>query len=127
MTRKYTCMVILKKLMDRIERLLPRANGSPAHNMKILLNNLTPSTIIPDTDKYYVFVYKATTKGITYDMHPFVVCTSLHKWGFIGFNFHWNEYRRYSWAEIVTNLYEIKEQELNSMEKYPIAKFVRSR
>ena len=46
---------------------------------------------------------------------------------FIGFNFHWNEYRRYSWSEIVSNLYEIKAEELNSMEQYPIAKFVRNR
>ena len=113
--------------MDRIERLLPKANGNPGRNMQILLDNLGPSTIIPDQDKYYVFVYKAKTKGVTYDMHPFVLCSSLYNWGFIGFNFHWNEYRRYSWAEIVTNLYEIEEEELNSMEKYPIAKFVRPR
>ena len=113
--------------MDRIERLLPNAKGSPTHNMKILLNNLSPSTIVPEQDKYYVFVYKAKAKGILYDKHPFVVCSSLYKWGFIGFNFHWNEYRRYSWSEIVTNLYEVKEEELNSMEQYPIAKFVRNR
>lgn len=112
--------------MDRIEKLLPRANSNPGRNMQILLSNLSPSTIIPDPDKYYVFVYKAKTKGIVYDMYPFVVCTSLHRWGFIGFNFHWNAHRRYSWADIVTNLYEIQEEELNSMEQYPIAKFVRN-
>ena len=112
--------------MDRIKSLLPKATGSPDKNMQVLLSNLSPSTIIPDQDKYYVFVYKATSKGITYDKHPFVVCSSLYKWGFIGFNFHWNEYRRYSWSEVVSNLYEIKENELNSMEKYPIAKFVRT-
>ena len=112
--------------MDRIENLLRSATGSPENNMAVLLQNLSPSTIIPDTDKYYVFVYKAKSKDILYDKHPFVVCTSLYKWGFVGFNFHWNAYKRYSWSEIVTNLYEIKENELNSMEKYPIAKFVRS-
>lgn len=108
---------------DRVKRLLPLAVGNPNRNMQILLSNLTPSTIVPEADKYYVFVYKAKTPGIMYDKHPFVVCTTLYKWGFVGFNFHWNEHRRYSWNEIVTNLYEINENELNSMEKYPIAKF----
>lgn len=112
--------------MNRIEGLLPSATGNADKNMAVLLQNLSPSTIIPDPDKYYVFVYKAKTKNILYDKHPFVVCSSLARWGFIGFNFHWNAYRRYSWPEIVTNLYEIKDNELNTMEKYPIAKFVRS-
>ena len=112
--------------MDRIAELLPQAIGSPTKNMTLLLNKLSPSTIIPDPDKYYVFVYKAKTKGIVYDRYPFVLCSSLFNWGFIGFNFHWNEYRRYSWVEIASNLYEIRDEELNSMEKYPIAKFVRS-
>ena len=109
---------------NRIERLVPLANSGPDKNMQILLNNLGPSTIVPDQDKYYVFVYKAKTKGITYDKYPFIVCTALFKWGFIGFNFHWNEYRRYTWKEIVSNLYEIYESELNTMESYPIAKFI---
>ena len=111
---------------DRVAPLLKKATGSPVKNMSVLLNNLSPSVIIPDQDKYYVFVYKAKTKNITYDRHPFIVCTSIYKWGFVGFNFHWNEPRRYSWNEVVSNLYEIKEVELNSMEKYPIAKFVRT-
>ena len=113
-------------MIDRIERLLPKAVGNPRKNMQVLLNNLSPSVIIPEQNKYYVFVYKAKAKG-EYDMHPFVVCSSIYKWGFIGFNYHWNDYRRYNWADIVTNLYEIRDNELNSMEQYPIAKFVRNR
>lgn len=111
---------------DRVSKLVPSANGSPAYNLKLLLNNLSPSTIVPQADKYYVFVYKAKTKGIIYDRHPFIVCSSIYKWGFIGFNFHWNEYRRYTWEELMSNLYEIRDGELNSMEKYPIAKFIRN-
>ena len=101
-------------VVDRIQRLLPRTKGSPTHNMRILLDNLSPSVIVPEQDKYYVFVYKAKTKNILYDMHPFVAVTTIYKWGFIGFNFHWNEHRRYSWSEILSNLYEIQDQELNS-------------
>ena len=113
-------------LNDRVSPLLPRATGGPDKNMVLLLNNLSPSTIIPDPDKYYVFAYKAKTKNILYDKHPFITCSTIYKWGFIGFNYHWNEYRRYTWKEVVSNLYEIYDNELNSMEKYPIAKFVRS-
>jgi hypothetical protein len=98
----------------------------PNYNMSLLLDTLTPSVIIPEPDKYYVFIYKAKTPGIMYDTNPFVAVTTLWKWGFIGFNFHWNEHRRYSWAEVQTNLYEIYEEELNIMEKYPIANFVYS-
>ena len=99
-------------------------NSGPDKNVQILLNNLGPSEIIPNQDKYYVFVYKAKTKGIVYDKYPFINCTSLYKWGFVGFNFHWNEYRKYTWKEVISNLYEIYESELNIMESLPIAKFV---
>lgn len=98
----------------------------PIYNMSLLLKTLTPSRLIPEPDKYYVFVYEAKTPGIMYDTNPFVSVTSLYKWGFIGFNFHWNEYRRYSWAEVQTNLYEIYDDELNTMENFPIANFVYS-
>ena len=110
---------------NRIEKLVPKVQGAnPDRVAQILLNSLSPSDIVPMQDKYYVFVYKAKTRGIVYDKYPFVNVTSIYKWGFIGFNFHWNEYRRYSWREIVSNLYEINELELNTMESFPIAKFI---
>jgi len=99
----------------------------PNYNMSLLLDTLTPSVIVPEPDKYYVFVYKASTPGIMYDTNPFVAVTSLWKWGFIGFNFHWNEHRRYSWNEIQSNLFEIYESEMNIMETFPIANFIYSR
>ena len=110
--------------MDRVSSLLPKATGKPVYNMKLLLNSLSPSEIIPQVNKYYVFVYKAKTPKIRYDAHPFIVCTGLYKWGFSGYNFHWDDYRRYSWQEVISNIYPINEEELNSMEKFPIAKFV---
>ena len=113
-------------MINRIDKLVPLAKGSPQKNMSVLLSNLSPSVIIPDPDKYYVFVYKAKTPRITYDRHPFVVVTGLFKWGFTGFNFHWNESRRYTWPEVVSNMYEIYESELNTMESFPIAKMVKS-
>ena len=83
------------------------------------MDNLSPGEIVPTPDKYYVFVYKAKTKNIQYDQYPFIVCTSVFPWGFTGYNFHWEESRRYTWQEVITNIYEIKDEELNDMMNYP--------
>ena len=83
------------------------------------MDNLSPGEIVPTPDKYYVFVYKAKTKNIQYDQYPFIVCTSVFPWGFSGYNFHWEESRRYTWQEVITNIYEIKDEELNDMMNYP--------
>jgi len=105
---------------NRILDILPGAeNNSPEQNMKNLLNVLTPSVIIPEVDKYYVFVYKAKTKGIVYDQHPLVVVTGIFRWGFTGHNFHMGP-RRYTWGEIITNLYLVEDWELNTIENFPI-------
>jgi len=110
--------------MNRIKPLLRKATGKQEYNMRLLLNSLSPSTIVPELDKYYVFVYKAKTKNIRYDKHPFIICTGIYKWGFSGYNVHWNDWRRYSWNEVLTNIYEINEIEIREIEQYPIEKFV---
>jgi len=109
--------------MNRISSLLPIAKGSPEHNMRLLLGKLSPSGIVPERDKYYVFIYKAKTRNIQYDQHPFIVCTGVYKWGFSGYNFHWEQPRRYSWLEVFSNIYEIHDDELNDMMNLKIAKF----
>ena len=114
--------------MDRVLDLL--ANGakkkSPDSNFMDLINVITPSVIIPETDKYYVFAYKAKTPNIQYDQYPFVYVTAVFQWGFTGYNFHWEASRQYSWAEVVSNLYEVTDEELNSVQALPIAKLVQS-
>jgi len=113
--------------MDRVAALLPGSHDrSPELNMKRLMSVLSPSVIVPEPDKYYVFVYKAKTPGTTYDQHPFIVCTNIYKWGFTGYNIHWEGVRQYSWAEVLTNLYEVSDEELNSVQRLPIAKIRRS-
>ena len=109
--------------MSRVADLLPRANGSPESNMKLLLPRMGVGEIVPEPDKYYVFVYKAKTKGVQYDQHPFIKCTTVYRWGFTGFNYHWEDYRRYSWREVFSNIYEVKENEVEDMMNYPIARF----
>jgi hypothetical protein len=106
--------------MNRVKPLMKRTSSNPTYNMKLLMDNLSPSEIVPLPDKYYVFVYKAKTKGIQYDQYPFIVCTSVFPWGFTGYNFHWEESRRYTWREVLTNIHQIHDEELNDMMKFPI-------
>ena len=109
--------------MNTRDVLIRSRNQSPEQNMQMLLSVLTPSVIVPQPDKYYVFVYKAKTPGLRYDQHPFIVCSSIFQWGFIGYNFHWGEPRRYSWAEVKSNLYEVSDNELNDVQQIPFARF----
>ena len=108
----------------RLKYVLKNArNDKPDTIMERLIDTIGrgQGIIIPEVDKYYVFVYQAKTKRIRYDSNPFVLCTGIYKWGFQGYNFHWEAYRQYSWNEGVTNLYEVRENELNIVEKLPIA------
>jgi len=106
-----------------LDEAIAQMNENPTYNMNLLLSVLSPSTIVPELDKYYVFVYKAKTPNIQYDQHPFIVCTGVYQWGFSGYNFHWNLPRRYSWGEVLSNLYEVENDELNQVENAPIALF----
>jgi len=108
--------------MDRVRSLLPGATSrSPEMNMRNLLNSLGKGVIVPRPDKYYVFIYKAKTPGIVYDQHPFILCTGVYKWGFTGNNFHMGP-RRYTWQEVLSNIYEINSEEIRSMSSYPTTK-----
>lgn len=115
-------------MSNRIETILNKVDqkNSPEFNLSLLFGVIDTTTIVPKLNEYYVFVYMAKTRNITYDQHPFIVCSTVHPWGFIGFNFHWNDYRRYSWGEVITNLYNLNEEEISTMQNFPIAKFVRS-
>ena len=97
--------------------------GSPDYNMSLLLDYLTADEITPQANKYYVFVYKAKTPNIRYDQHPLILCGNVFKWGFTGYNFHWDEIRQYSWGEVLSNLYELNEEEFSIVENINIAKF----
>lgn len=110
--------------MNRVEKLgIKMAGKSPEYCMSLLMNVLTDITIVPEPDKYYVFVYKAKTPNIKYDQHPFIICTTIHPWGFIGFNYHWKLYRQYTWGEVLTNLHEVNEDEVETVMNFPIARF----
>lgn len=111
-------------MINRVEKLKFKMLGkAPVYCMSLLMNVLTDITIVPEPDKYYVFVYKAKTPNIRYDQHPFIVCTSLHPWGFIGYNYHWQAYRQYTWGEVLTNLHQVNDNEVETVMNFPIAEF----
>ena len=89
----------------------------PEKNMQLLLDKLD-ATIVPEPDKYYTFIYKAKTPRIQYDQHPCIVCQNVFNWGFTGFNIHWEDVRRYTWGEVVSNVYELNQEEFQSMQNY---------
>jgi hypothetical protein len=106
--------------MNRVESI--NFGGNPTRNMSILLAKLNPSGIVPSANKYYTFVYKAKTKGIQYDQHPLILCGNVYKWGFTGENVHIGS-RQYSWNEVLSNVYEISEEEFQTLTEVPLAKF----
>ena len=67
--------------MNRIEHIQKAVGTDPRSNMALLLDNLGPPNLVPEADKYYVFVYTPKTPNIQYDQHPFVQVSSVHRWG----------------------------------------------
>jgi hypothetical protein len=78
---------------------------------------------IPESGKYYVFVYKPKTPNIRYDQNPLVAVTDIFSWGFRGINYHWGKVRQYTWNEIVGQIYEISSNELADAREIPFGKF----
>jgi hypothetical protein len=112
--------------MNRITAMASEFTKGPRYNMGLLLSYLTDPEIIPQPNKYYVFVYHAKTPNINYDQHPLVIVSDVYEWGFIGFNYHWNKVRRYTWQEVISNMYELSEEEFNTVQEIPIALFRQS-
>ena len=89
--------------------------------MELLNDTVTP---IPDVGTLCTFVYNAKTPGVTYDQHPLVAVTDLFQWGFRGLNFHWQEYRQYTWEELAGQVYIVQREELDDLLSIPYAKFI---
>ena len=114
-------------MTHRMDEIARQMSTQPQNNMYIVLNKLGSSSgVVPQVDKYYTFVYTPKTKNIKYDQHPFILVSSVHKWGFCGINMHWDDYRRYTWAEMGTPLYEILDEEVEQFNTFPTAFFRQS-
>ena len=91
--------------------------------MQKLIEVLTESGKVPTDGKIYIFLYKPKTPNIRYDQHPLVAVTDILPWGFRGINFHLNDFRQYTWNEIIGGLYEVTDEELNDLDSIPFAHF----
>jgi len=89
--------------------------------MELLNDTVTP---VPDVGTLCTFVYNAKTPEIRYDQHPLVAVTELFQWGFRGLNFHWREYRQYTWEELAGQVYIVQREELDDLLSIPYAKFI---
>ena len=105
--------------MNRVEGLNFGSNA--ARNMRLVLATLTPARIVPKANKYYTFIYKAKTPGITYDQNPLIMCGDVFQWGFTGMNVHWGEIRRYTWGEVRSNVFELNDEEFETLQSVPLA------
>ena len=106
--------------MNRLEGL--NFDDSPTYNMRLVLDNLD-GTIVPQANKYYTFIYRAKTPRITYDTYPLILCGSVYSKGFNGVNVHWGQVRQYSFGEVVSNVYELSEEEFALLQGVPLANF----
>jgi len=95
----------------------------PDDLMLELLGVLQEGGKVPESGKYYVFVYNPKTPNIRYDQNPFVAVTDVFSWGFRGINFHWGEIRQYTYNEIVGQIYEVYSDEISDVREIPFGKF----
>ncbi len=98
-------------------------NEDPEDLMMQLMSVLSESGRVPEEGKFYTFVYRPKTPNIEYDQFPLVAVADVFQWGFRGINFHWVEYRQYTWQEVVGQLYELDSGELADAIELPFAYF----
>ena len=112
--------------VEELKRLVAEENTTDPEEIMLIIMEVFNQTVtpIPDPGKFYTFVYNAKTPNITYDQHPLIACMELFPWGFRGLNFHWQEYRNYTWEELAGQLYIVEYQELDELLSLQYGKFL---
>ena len=112
--------------VEELKRLVAEENTTDPEEIMLIIMEVFNQTVtpIPDPGKFYTFVYNAKTPDITYDQHPLIACMELFPWGFRGLNFHWQEYRNYTWEELAGQLYIVEYQELDELLSLQYGKFL---
>ena len=111
--------------VEELKRMVLDANTSdPEEIMLIIMELFTIEEILPEVGKFYTFIYNPKTPNITYDQHPLIACVDLFKWGFRGLNFHSQQYRNYTWAEVAGKLHLVEFQELDELLALQYGKFL---
>ena len=106
---------------NRIRSVVDNLNGTedPDDLMLMVMDVLQESGKVPQTGKYYTFIYRPKTKNIRYDQNPLVAVTEVYNWGFKALNFHWGDVRQYTWNEVTRQLYEVYADEIPDLREIP--------
>ncbi len=105
-------------------RVLKENVNDPEDIMLLIMEIFTIQEIVPEAGKFYTFIYNAKTPNITYDQHPLIACVEVFRWGFRGLNFHWQNYRNYTWEELPGQLHVVEFQELDELLALQYGKFI---
>ena len=104
--------------MNRIEPVIDdlKSERDVGERMELIMYALNDTvTPIPEEGNICTFKYFAKTPNIEYDQHPLVAVTDVFSWGFRGINFHWKDYRQYTWEELGTQVYIVYREELDDL------------
>jgi hypothetical protein len=101
-----------------------RNMSNPDDIMLSIMEVFTQSDFIPDVGKYYTFIYLAKSPDITYDQYPLIAVTGVERWGFKALNYHWNEFKNYTWQEVAGKMHVIEANEIEYLRSLPYAKFI---
>ena len=105
-------------------RVLKENVNDPEDIMLLIMEIFTIQEIVPEAGKFYTFIYNGKTPNISYDQHPLIACVEIFRWGFRGLNFHWQNYRNYTWEEIPGQLMVVEFQELAELLALQYGKFI---
>ena len=105
-------------------RVLKENVNDPEDIMLLIMEIFTIQEIVPEAGKFYTFIYNAKTPNISYEEHPLIACVEVFRWGFRGLNFHWQNYRNYTWEELPGQLHVVEFQELDELLALQYGKFI---
>ena len=97
----------LEDQRNRLERVVDDIIGMDDADERMLAVTeiLTETEIIPTVGRFYTFIYSPKTPRIRYDQFPLIACVGLFQWGFRGYNVHWQDFRNYTWEEVIGYLH----------------------
>ena len=111
--------------VEKLRRLVSEANTDDVEDIMLLIMEVFQEEVLyPEPGNFYTFVYQPKTPDIPYDQHPLIACVHLDRWGFRGLNFHWQQYRNYTWAEVVGKLHKVYYAELDELLGLQYGKFL---
>ena len=111
---------------NRVENLVDDiiAKGQPDDMFLELMSILETTELLPQVGRYYTFIYQPKTPELRYDQFPLIACIGVYPWGFKGINYHWGDYRNYTWDEVGNNdLHLVYPMELEDMRSIPYQQF----